>query len=269
MRQSRPRFPAGAALLAGGGGGLLSGVVGGGGGAIMVPLMTGLMGMGQHTAHGTSLVIIVATALAAAVIYALEGTIDWTLVLVLIAGSSAGAYLGAKAAHRLSAVRLRQVFGTFLVVVAARLLLMRGVDPLLSADGSLEAGVGGAIGFAGGFTAGALGVGGGAVFIPALLLLLGVGQHAAQGISLWVVVWSALVGAVTHYRLGSVDLAAARLITPAAVPAGIVGALIATQLDAGQLRSVFSVVLIAVGGQIAVSATLQLRNERRVAGTNP
>ena len=55
----------GVAGLTGAAGGFLSGILGGGGGAIMVPLMTGPLRMRQHTAHGTSLVVIVVTALVA------------------------------------------------------------------------------------------------------------------------------------------------------------------------------------------------------------
>jgi uncharacterized membrane protein YfcA len=259
-------------LVIGAGGGLLSGIVGGGGGAIMVPLMTGLMAMPQHTAHGTSLVVIVATALAAALIYALEAAIDWTLVATLLTGSTAGAYLGARLSQHIPALRLRQLFGLFLVIIAARLLFFREIDPIFDARGSGEIIVGTLIGLFGGLTSGALGVGGGAVFVPALVLLLGAGQHEAQGMSLWVVVWSALVGSLTHYRLGTVDVRAARLIAPAAVPAGIAGALIAAQLDTGQLQALFAVILTLLGGQIALTSTqalLRLRRDEYGPETDP
>ena len=56
---------------------------------------------------------------------------------------------------------------------------------------------------------------------PGLVLLVGTGQHEAQGISLDVIVVTAAVAAVTHHRHGSMDLPAARWIIPTAVPAGI------------------------------------------------
>jgi len=260
-----PHYSPAAAALTGAGGGLLSGIVGGGGGAIMVPLMTGVLKMSQHTAHGTSLVVIVGTALAAAITYSLDTSLDWALVVALFAGSSGGAYAGARAASRLPALRLRQAFGLFIMLVAARLLFFPDVRALLVVTGWQEELLGIAIGFFGGVTSGALGVGGGAVFVPALVLLLGAEQHAAQGISLWVVVCSSLVGAVTHYRLGTVDLDAARWIAPVAVPAGIAGAVIATGLRADQLQAVFSVLLVAIGLQATITATTRLRAQRRAA----
>jgi uncharacterized membrane protein YfcA len=250
-------------LLIGAGGGLLSGIVGGGGGAIMVPLMTGQMAMPQHTAHGTSLVVIVATALAAALIYALDVATDWSLVAALLLGSTAGAYLGARLSHQIPALRLRQLFGAFLVLIAIRLLFFRNVDPIVDAGGAAEIVTGALIGLFGGLASGALGVGGGAVFVPALVLLLGTGQHEAQGMSLWVVVWSACVGSITHYRLGTVDVRVASLIAPAAVPAGIAGALIAAQLDTAELQVVFAVILTLLGGQIALTSTQAILRMRR------
>ena len=77
-------------------GGAISGLVGGGGGAVMIPLMTGVLKMRQHVAHGTSLVIIVGAATAAALTYWAQGSIDWPLVAFLVVGSTVGAVIGAR-----------------------------------------------------------------------------------------------------------------------------------------------------------------------------
>ena len=255
---SRPVF-----VATGISGGLVSGLLGGGGGAVMIPLMTGVLKMKQHTAHGTSLVIIVFAALATAVTYTLNEQIDWLLVAILIAGSAAGAHVGARAANHLNAMRLRQCLGIFLLAVCARLIFFRHLDPVFSSDGGVEAAVGLAIGLVGGLASGALGVGGGAIFVPAMVLLLGTEQHAAQGISLWVVVASALAGSTTHYLHGTVDMAAARWITPLAVPAGIASSLLASRLSSEALQVTFALLLSAIGGQMLATATKRIRHERR------
>jgi hypothetical protein len=255
-----------AMTLTGVSGGLLSGVVGGGGGAIMVPLMTGVLKLRQHVAHGTSLVVITFAALASAITYTIGESIDWTLVVILVAASMAGAFLGASGAQHLPALRLRQALGGFLLLVAVRLMFFQDLDALFDVSGASEALAGGAIGLAGGLLSGALGVGGGAIFVPALVILLGTPQHEAQGISLWVVVCAAATGAVTHYRLGTVDARSARWIAPVAVPAGVAGSLIAHWLDTGQLQTVFAVILTAIGLQMVVTATRRLR---RPAATAP
>lgn len=258
MTQGRPWSPF-AAAATGLGGGFFSGLTGVGGGAIMVPLMTGVLKMRQHTAHGTSLVVIVFGATASAATYAWREGIDWPMVAVLLPASLVGAYAGARLVQYLPAMRLRQLFGLFVLLVGLRLLVFHEVEALISVGRVAEILVGAGIGLAGGLLSGALGVGGGAIFVPALVLLLGVGQHEAQGVSLCVIVCAAAVGAFTHARHGSMDLAAARWIAPVAVPAGMAGALVASKLDAGTLQRIFALVAIGVGVQMLFTATRALR----------
>jgi uncharacterized membrane protein YfcA len=250
---------------AGFGGGFVSGILGGGGGAVMVPLMTGPLRMKQHMAHGTSLAVISVTALTATVVYAVHEPLSLALVLALGLGSIGGAVLGAKGANRLPALQLRQVFGVFLIVVALRLLVWDSVEPLVSPAGISRWGAGAAIGFVGGVLSGALGVGGGSIFVPALVLILGIGQHEAQGISLWVVVIASVFGGWAHYRQGTMDLEAARWIVPAAIPGAVAGAIAAIFLSARTLQAVFATLLVAIGVQMLATARMRLRRERRAA----
>ena len=247
--------------LTGLGGGFFSGLTGVGGGAIMVPLMTGLLRMRQHAAHGTSLVIIIFAAAASALTYQLRDGVRWEIVAGLLPTSLLGAYLGARLVQHLPAMRLRQLFGAFVFIIGLRLLAFPGIDPVFEAEGVSAAGLGAAIGLTGGLVCGALGVGGGAVFVPALVLLMGLGQHEAQGVSLCVIVGAAVVGAWTHARHGSIDGAMARRIAPLAVPAGMAGALAASLLGGRILQAVFATVLIIVGTQMFATATRALRRQ--------
>lgn len=246
-------------LATGIGGGFFSGLTGVGGGAIMVPLLTGLMGMRQHTAHGTSLVVIIFAAAAGAAVYASAGGIDAGLVAVLLPGSLAGAYLGARLVQRIPAMRLRQLFGAFLLMAGFRLVVAGDVTVLFESAGAVRLAIASVIGFAGGAVSGALGVGGGAIFVPALVLLLGEPQHGAQGASLCVIVAAALVGAATHARHGSLDFSVARPVAALAVPAGLLGAAVASLLDGAVLQRIFAVVIIGVGAQMVFTATRSLR----------
>ena len=253
------------AAATGAAGGFLSGILGGGGGAIMVPLMTGPLRMGQHIAHGTSLVVIIVTAAVAAATYSVSGPVSGELVAALLVGAVTGAAIGARGALRIPAMRLRQLFGLFLVAVSLRLLLMSTVDPMLETDGATELGAGTLIGFAGGLASGALGVGGGAIFVPALVLILGIEQHEAQGVSLWVIVGASISGAMTHYRQGTVDTAMARWVAPLALPGAIAGAMVAGMLSGRALQVVFSVILTAIGIQMLVTAHRRLQAARRLS----
>jgi uncharacterized membrane protein YfcA len=102
------------------------------------------------------------------------------------------------------------------------------------------------IGFVGGFAGGLLGIGGGNVYVPAMVLLLGEDQHLAQGASLAAIVATAIVGGVTHLRRGNVDIEAVVWVTPAAVIAGFGAALIADTLDAEVLQRLFAALALAL-----------------------
>lgn len=263
MSGGRPsRKAAAVSGVAGASGGFLSGVLGGGGGAIMIPFMTGPLRLSQHVAHGTSLAIIIVTAAVAATAFTLAEPVGLTLTAALTLGAVSGAMVGARGAMRIPAMRLRQLLALFLITVSLRLLIIDSVEPLLQLTGIAEFAAGAGIGLAGGLASGALGVGGGSIFVPAMVLVLGVGQHEAQGISLWVVVAASLVGAITHYRQGTVDMPVARRIVPAALPGAIIGVILATSLSGRSLQVLFSVILIALGIQMLVTATRRLRRER-------
>ena len=109
--------------LTGAAAGMTAGLLGVGGGIILVPVLAGVLLMGQHQAHATSLAVVFFIGLPAAVTYALFGHMDWTLVLELAAGSLVGVVLGAKLMMRLPARELRWLFGTFAVAVGILMFL--------------------------------------------------------------------------------------------------------------------------------------------------
>ena len=101
----------------------MAGFLGIGGGIILVPTMTLLSWLDQHKAHGTSLAIIVPTAIASTAIYAQRGDIDWTLLAAIGGGSIIGAVIGAKLMMNIFPHRLRQIFGIYTIAIAILLLL--------------------------------------------------------------------------------------------------------------------------------------------------
>ena len=110
---------------------------------------------------------------------------------------------------------------------------------------SIAIGIG--IGLLAGIIAGMMGVGGGVILIPGMVLLMNVEQHTAQGISLAVITLMALVGTITHYRQETVRLKVALWIIPAAVIFSFVGGTVADILDASLLRQIVGGVIIIVG----------------------
>jgi uncharacterized membrane protein YfcA len=98
-----------------------------------------------------------------------------------------------------------------------------------------------------GFTSGMMGVGGGAIMIPAMVLLAGFDQHMAQGTALLVLVPAGSVGAFTHWRLGNVRAAVLWGMVPGVLLGAVLGGSIAHGLSDGSLRGVFAALLILTG----------------------
>jgi uncharacterized membrane protein YfcA len=101
-----------------------------------------------------------------------------------------------------------------------------------------------AIGLAGGFAGGMLGIGGGAIYVPAMVILLDEKQHLAQGASLAAIIATGIVGGITHLRNQNVDVPAVVQVVPAAVVAGFIAAFVADRLDAAVLQRIFGVVMV-------------------------
>jgi uncharacterized membrane protein YfcA len=107
-------------------------------------------------------------------------------------------------------------------------------------------------GLVAGAYAGLLGVGGGIVMVPAMVLLLGVDQQVAQGTSLLVIIVAAVAGTVANQRRGLLDRRVSLLLGAGGVAGSVVGALLALRVfDEAVLRRVFAVVLIVVGLRLA------------------
>ncbi len=90
----------------------------------MVPLLTSLLRLPQHLAHGTSLAIVTFVATAGLAGYWRTDNVDWGLAPWLAVGGALGAYLGAVTMSKLAPRLLRFVFGLFLLIVAIRMFIV-------------------------------------------------------------------------------------------------------------------------------------------------
>ena len=96
-----------------------------------------------------------------------------------------------------------------------------------------------AVGAAAGVLSGMFGVGGGVLMVPALVLLIGLGQHRAHATSLAAIVPIAAVGALVFGRANSVDLAAAALLAAGSLLGVQAGARVMNRLSDDRLALVF------------------------------
>ena len=228
--------------------GIFGGLVGLGGGVIMIPLMVGILKLGQHKAHGTSLVALVFTGIAGAITYAMKGSVDVSASVLMAATAIFTARGGAHFAHALPEWKLKRAFGGFLIVVSL-LLLSKPYMPHMTgtAAGWQKAGILLFTGVFTGFLSGMMGVGGGTIMVPAMVLLAGFGQHIAQGSSLLAMVPAGSVGAYTHWRLGNVETRLIAGLIPGIIAGTYMGGSLAHVLPEGTLRLIFAAALIWTG----------------------
>jgi uncharacterized membrane protein YfcA len=104
-----------------------------------------------------------------------------------------------------------------------------------------------------GVLSGLMGVGGGIFMVPGMVLLLGMAQQEAQGVSLAVIVPTALSGAFTHNQHGNVSTEVVPWLAIPSVLTALLGSFAAHLLPAAILRQLFGLLLLYVGGRMALS----------------
>ena len=108
-----------------------------------------------------------------------------------------------------------------------------------------------ALGLFAGAIAAALGIGGGVIFVPALVVLFGFDQQIAQGTSLAVIFPTAIVATVAHARMKNVQWRLSIPIGLAGIVGAVAGAQLALRLDTHLLRRMFGVFLILLATRMA------------------
>jgi uncharacterized protein len=107
-----------------------------------------------------------------------------------------------------------------------------------------------AIGLAAGVVAGLLGVGGGVLFVPALVFVVGLGQHQAEATSLLAIVPVALAGTYQQARYGNVHRRDALLLGLLSLAGAAAGVALANTLSGAALRDCFAAFLLLVAAQL-------------------
>lgn len=107
------------------------------------------------------------------------------------------------------------------------------------------------VGLVVGMISGVVGIGGGVLFVPALIWLLGMDQHKAQGTSLAALLAPVgLFAFMEYYRKGNADLRVGLLLAAGFLVGGYAGAVGAQHIPEVWLRRIFAITLVAVGGRM-------------------
>lgn len=234
--------------------GLLSGLLGVGGGIVLVPGLIAIAKLDQRLAHGTSLAATLPIALASFVTYLAHGNVDWGVAPWLALGAVTGAVVGTKLLSVLPKRTITIVFILVVVATAIRLFFAAAGDgrPALSATGVVMLIV---VGFVTGVIAGLLGVGGGVVMVPAMVVGFGMLPVVAKGTSVAVIIPTSIMGTWRNRTRRNVDLRLAATAGLIGAATAVVGAIISDQMSAQVSNVLFGCLLVTV----AVSQFLNLR----------
>ena len=216
----------------------------------MVPLMVGIKKLGQHKAHGTSLVALVFTGIVGATVYAVHNTVDVWASVVLSVAALWPARCGAQYCSGMPELKLKRAFGILLICVSI-FILFKPYLPLPPHSGMSISKILILLmtGATTGFVSGLMGIGGGPIMIIGMVLLAGFDQHTAQGSSLLAMVPSGAVGAFTHWRLGNVETELLDGLILGIIVGTYIGGSFAHILPEYILRIIFAAVLIWTGSR--------------------
>jgi len=224
--------------------GLLSGSFGVGGGVIIVPGLVLLLHFTQRLSHGTSLLAIMPIAAAGVIGFGFHGSINIGYAFFLGIGSIVGAVLGTKLLSSISNEWLARIFSAILIITAIWLFVDIPVNSeelaltpatviLLIAVGVLAGGI-----------AGLLGVGGGIIVVPVLILVFGAAAPIAKGTSLLIALIAGTAGSWRNYRNHNIDIPVALKIGLAGIPTALIGAQLAMVMSDQVSTILFAILLV-------------------------
>ncbi|MCW8891897.1 MAG: sulfite exporter TauE/SafE family protein [Deltaproteobacteria bacterium] len=249
--------------------GFLAGLLGIGGGVILVPLFLWLFPLAGfapevvvHTAFGTSLAIILPTAISSTFGHRKRRNVDWHMVTFLAVGGVLGSLLGSSVAALISGANLKLFFGLMQIIVSLKLLFyQQPYLPPADYDSARKSPLM-LVGFIGGFFSAFFGIGGGVIAVPLMLIFLQLPIHLAVGNSSALIVVSSFSAVICYvwyglqqptlmpFSFGYVNLLVAAIVAPLTMVFARLGVKLSSRTSQTKLVKVFAVLLLCVGVKI-------------------
>ena len=263
--------------------GFLTGLFGIGGGSVITPMLNILLGIPYSLAAGSSLSFAVGAGSAGWLRHMRLGNVEHKTTIALSAGAVCGAVLGGRLHMRLQTTLgegpltlvLHALFILTLLAVAwltwrvpmkehggPSLLERLPLPPRIAIHGDMERRVSLpgllAAGLVVGVFGGLLGIGGGVLFVPVLLLVVGLSVRQAVGTSLGVVLFLSLAGVLTYGARGQASLWIVAPLLVASTLGVQAGAWLCQKLHANKIRRYFAVLAMLLAACIAADFVAKL-----------
>ena len=240
----------GAALI-----GLSLGLLGSGGSILTVPVLVYLVGEPDKLAIAESLAIVGGISLFAALPYASKQQIKWDKVLLFGLPGMLGTYLGSAVSQRLSGGVQLTIFAVVMLLSAAFMFRspLNRRTPATNEDGHVRSPLKTVSeGLGGGLLTGLVGVGGGFLIVPALVLLGGLPMQYAVGTSLAIITLNSFTGFFKHLHQmhggeSSLHWSLIALFAVIGVAGSVLGSKLNSRVSNEGLRKGFAVFLVVMG----------------------
>jgi uncharacterized membrane protein YfcA len=238
--------------------GVAFGVFGAGGSILLVPILVYVLHLPVKVSLGMALLILVLTGVLAAQAHARSGNTDWKIGLQWSALGIFGAYLGGRVAGYIPPLVLISIFALVIIVSAVAMLRPGEKQGAQSRPEPLPLWKTGAVGLSLGFFTGVIGVGGGFLLVPALVLFCGVDVKKAIGTSLIIISVNSLGGFLGFSTHTSFPIALTATIAIFNAAGSLVGERISKPLPAHRLRPAFAVFLLALGTVLVIRNVIDI-----------
>ncbi len=254
-------------------------IVGLGGGIIMVPVLV-LLGerivgdpVTTQIAVGTSLAVLIFTALSATYTYRKQGKVDSRTGWIFFATSGPSAMIGAQLTTGIEQGPFQLSFGIFMFVMFGLMIARQKMKPLRvnwSVQRTFTDGSGAVhtygynialaliIGCGVGLCSGLFGIGGGSLFVPLMVLLFRFPPHVATATSMFVILLSSVLGSGVHAWHGNIDWLLFAALMPGAIIGGRLGAVIASRMSGKQLIWLLQATLLGMAIYLIIQGVRDL-----------
>ncbi|MCM8829570.1 MAG: sulfite exporter TauE/SafE family protein [Candidatus Omnitrophica bacterium] len=226
--------------------GFICGLFGMGGGSLMVPAIVYVFNLSMKQAIGTSLFVIIFSAIAALINYIRQSKVYPKLAYFIVPSGILGAQAGSFLTSRISDVLVKYIFVFIVSGFGIRMFLQEENDGGCAGKNFNKI-VGIVIGFLAGFVSGLCGVGGAVLIVPLLYIFLKVPIHTCIGTAVIAILFNAISGSIGYIVRSLVDFRIGLMLAIGSTLAAPLGARISIRSQKEKLRKIFAIVLILSG----------------------
>ena len=229
--------------------GVLGSMIGLGGGIIVVPVLT-FLGFPPTTAASNSLFAALSNAIASTISYSRQKRIEYSLGLKLGLLTIPGTVLGAVISTDVTPGIFKMLFGLVLIASAAYIFLRKKIETkekTLSKQMMVFA-VGAS--FFAGIISSFFGIGGGIIFVPLMVVGMGMAMKKAAPTSQLILLFASLSGVITHSILGHPDFIQAGFLAIGSFIGGLIGARLSLDIKERYLKILVSVVILIAAAKL-------------------